>query len=106
MDEREAGHWLKLKDFETVGVLMELSQARHTGYAFLFLCFTPGEVDDAPVKAARLHLHTLVPWCIMPEYVLHALVHASWLQSPPSIFLPASTCNLSSSAAAPFNLLL
>ena len=74
MDEREAGHWLKLKDFETVGVLMELSQARHTGYAFLFLCFTPGEVGDAPVKAASflfhallhyapVHLYALMPWC-------------------------------------------
>ena len=66
----------KLKDFETVRVLMELSQARHTGCAFLFLCFTPGEVDVAPVKAASL-LH------IMPEFTYMpwpALVPGAWVR--------------------------
>ena len=96
MDGWEEGHWLtcakpqkkkkknerrkRLQDFQTVGALMELSQAQHAGFS-LYLC-----VQHAPVKDASLPHHVLVHYALVhlvkdAPTCPGAPVHASCLQS-------------------------
>ena len=85
------------KNFETVRVLMELSQARHPGCAFRFLCFTPGEVQCAWCPSKRCLPSPPCTAALCPSTpTCPGAVHASCLQSPWHLSPP--TYNLSSSA--------